>query len=114
MPQYKCTTRCFGLHNRSWEPGELVEEEFENMPKDANGGVAYFVEITGKEKPDDPIKVEAKIDERQVVEFDKPLNSMKKNELLALAKQLNMNLDPTIHHSTMRSLINKRLNGDTS
>ena len=114
MPKYKCTVRCFGLHNRAWEPGEVVEEDPENMPKDAKGGVAYFVEVTGSEKQDDKIKVEAKIDHKQVVEFDKPLNSMKKDELLVLAKQLGMDLDPTIHHFTMRSMISKRMNGDSS
>jgi hypothetical protein len=104
------------LRNRAWEPGETVEATVEEMPKDAKDRVAYFVEIKEKkeEVPEESVQVKATIDHKQMVEFDKPLNSMKKNELLALAKQLGMNLDPTIHHFTMRSMISKRLNGDTS
>lgn len=117
MPDYKCITRCFGLRNRAWEPGEIAEGvPVEEMPKDAKGGVAYFVEVKKekKQKKEEDVKVSQVIDHKQTVEFEKPLNSMKKNELLALAKQLGMNLDPTIHHFAMRSMINKRLNGDTS
>lgn len=117
MPEYKCITRCYGLHNRMWEIGEKVTEDKKNMPKDEKGNVAYFKEILPKPKrakmPEENISVKANIDHRQIVEFDKPLNSMTKNELLALAKQLGMNLDPTIHHFTMRSMISKRLNGET-
>ena len=109
MPKYVCITRCYGLRDRLWEPGEKVEADVEEMPKDAKGGVAYFKEIKEKieEKPEaDHLEIP--------IDIDKPINSMKKSELLALAKQLGMDLDPTIHHFTMKSMISKRLNGDTS
>ena len=116
MPKYVCITRCYGLRNRLWEPGEKVEADVEEMPKDAKGGVAYFKEMKeplrrAKPPEEENIKVSANIDHKQIVEFDKPLNSMKKNELRVLAKQLGMDLDPTMHHFTMRSMISRKMNG---